>query len=116
HAIGDALLGALALGDLGRHFPPGEPRWKDIPSLELLRAIRGMIEAKGGRIVNLDATVVAEAPRLAPAREAMVANLAAALGVPASCVSVKATTNEGLGTIGRGEGIAAWAIATVEAP
>jgi len=116
HAIGDALLGALALGDLGQHFPPGEPRWKDASSLDLLRHIRGLIEQRGARIVNVDAIVVAEEPKLGPARAAMCAQLAAALGIEATQVSVKATTNEGIGTIGRGEGIAAWATAMVEAP
>ena len=116
HAIGDALLGAAALGDLGEHFPPGDPRWKDASSLELLGRIRALVADRGGRIVNVDATVVAEAPALAPARAAMRANIAAALGLEAVQVSVKATTNEGLGAIGRGEGIAAWAVALVEAP
>ncbi len=116
HAIGDALLGALSLGDLGEHFPPGDPRWKDVSSLELLRRIRGQLEAHGARVVNVDATVVAEAPRLAPARAAMCAAVAAALGIEPARVSVKATTHEGLGAIGRGEGIAAWATALVEAP
>jgi 2-C-methyl-D-erythritol 2,4-cyclodiphosphate synthase len=116
HAIADALLGAVALGDIGQHFPPGEPRWKDVSSLDLLRHIRGLIAERGGRIVNVDATVVAEEPTLGPARAEMCARLAEALGVEASRVSVKATTNEGIGTIGRGEGIAAWAAAMVEAP
>jgi 2-C-methyl-D-erythritol 2,4-cyclodiphosphate synthase len=114
HAIGDALLGALALGDLGTHFPPGDPRWKDASSLELLARIRALVEGRGGRIVNVDAAVAAEAPRLLPVRDAMRARLAEALGITADRVSVKATTNERLGAIGRGEGIAAWAVAMVE--
>jgi 2-C-methyl-D-erythritol 2,4-cyclodiphosphate synthase len=114
HAIGDALLGALALGDLGTHFPPGDPRWKDASSLDLLARIRALVEQRGGRIVNVDAMVVAEAPKLAPVREAMRANLAGALGIGVEQVSVKATTNERLGAIGSGEGIAAWAVAMVE--
>lgn len=114
HAIGDALLGSLALGDLGTHFPPGDPRWKDASSLDLLARIRALVEERGGRIVHVDAMVVAEAPKLAPAREAMRANLAGALGIGVDQVSVKATTNERLGAIGSGEGIAAWAVATVE--
>jgi len=116
HAIGDALLGALALGDLGDHFPPGDPQWRDAGSLELLRIIRARVEERHGRIVNVDATVVAEAPRVAPARAAMRQRIAEALGVEPGRVSIKATTNEGLGAIGRGEGIAAWAVATIETP
>ena len=114
HAIGDALLGSLGLGDLGTHFPPGDARWKDVSSLELLRRIRKLVEAGGGTIVNVDATVVAEQPKIAPQREAMCEALAAALQIEPSRVSVKATTNEGLGAVGRGEGIAAWAVALVE--
>ena len=116
HAIGDALLGAIAYGDLGQHFPPGDPRWKDASSMELLRLIRAMLEGRGGRIVNVDATVVAASPRLAPVRDAMRTNIAQALKLPGGCVSVKATTNESLDALGRGEGIAAWAVAMVEVP
>lgn len=115
HAIGDALLGALALGDLGRHFPPGDPRWKDASSLDLLRSIRDRVEAAGARITNIDATLVAEAPLVSPHAEAMRRNVAGALGIDPGQVSVKATTNERLGAVGRREGIAAWAVATVEA-
>ena len=114
HAIGDALLGALGLGDLGTHFPPGDARWKDASSLDLLARIRALLEARGARPVNVDATVVAEAPRVAPLREAMCLNIAQALRIGAGQVSVKATTNEGLGAVGRGEGLAAMAIAMVE--
>jgi len=116
HAIGDALLGAAALGDLGEHFPPGDPKWRDVSSLDLLSRIATLLRGRGARIVNVDAMVLAEAPKLAPARAAMVANLARALGIDPTQVSVKATTNEGLGAIGRGEGIAAWAAAMVELP
>ena len=116
HAIGDALLGALALGDLGDHFPPGDPRWKDASSLDLLSRIAALLEGRGARVVNVDAMVVAEAPRLAPARAAMRDNIARALKIEVARVSVKATTPEGLGALGRGEGIAAWAVAMVEAP
>jgi 2-C-methyl-D-erythritol 2,4-cyclodiphosphate synthase len=116
HAIGDALLGAMSLGDLGRHFPPGEPRWKDASSLDLLRLIRAMLDGRGARVVNVDATVVAEAPKLAPWREAMCVNLAQALRIGAAQVSVKATTHEMLGALGRGEGVAALAVVMVEAP
>jgi 2-C-methyl-D-erythritol 2,4-cyclodiphosphate synthase len=114
HAIGDALLGAASLGDLGEHFPPGDPRWKDVSSLDLLARIRALLDAHDARIVNVDATVVAEAPKLMPHRVTMCANLARALGIAAGDVAVKATTNERLGAIGRGEGIAAWAVALVE--
>jgi len=114
HAIGDALLGAAALGDLGKHFPPGDPRWKDVSSLELLRLIRTLLAGRGATVVNVDVTVVAEAPKIAPLREAMCLNIAQALRIGAGQVSVKATTNETLGALGRGEGVAAMAIAMVE--
>jgi 2-C-methyl-D-erythritol 2,4-cyclodiphosphate synthase len=116
HAIGDALLGSLALGDLGVHFPPGDARWKDASSLDLLARIRALLDQRGARIVNVDASVVAEAPKLMPMRDRMCAALAGALGITPDRVSVKATTNETLGAVGRGEGIAAWAVATVELP
>ncbi len=114
HAVGDALLGAVGLGDLGRHFPPGEARWKDASSLELLRLIRAMLDGRGARVVNVDATLVAEEPKLAPHRDAMCVNIAQALRIGAGQVSVKATTNETLGALGRGEGLAALAVAMVE--
>lgn len=113
HAIGDAVLGAGGLGDLGDHFPPGDPQWKDASSLDLLVRIRALLEGKGMRVLNVDAMVVAEAPRLAPRRAEMLANIATALRVDASQVSVKATTNEQLGALGRREGIAAMAVALV---
>jgi 2-C-methyl-D-erythritol 2,4-cyclodiphosphate synthase len=113
HAIGDALLGAAGLGDLGTHFPPGDPQWKDASSLDLLRRIAALLAGAGASIVNVDAMLVAEAPRLAPHRDAMVANIAAALGVVADRVSVKATTNEQLGALGRREGIAATAVVLI---
>jgi 2-C-methyl-D-erythritol 2,4-cyclodiphosphate synthase len=115
HAIADALLGAVALGDIGKHFPPGEPRWKDASSLELLRLVRALLDGVGARIVNVDATVVAQSPRIAPQRDAMRAALAQALKIGIGQVSVKATTNEGLDAVGRDEGIAAYAVAMVEA-
>ena len=114
HAIGDALLGAAALGDLGTHFPPGDARWKDASSLELLARIRVLLESARARILNVDATLIAEAPQLAPRRGEICANVATALGIAPSRVSVKATTNERLGALGRAEGIAACAIALVE--
>lgn len=113
HAIGDAILGALGLGDLGSHFPDTDSRWRGVSSLELLERIRDLARERGGRIVNVDATVIAEAPKLAPHVPAMRENLGRALAIGAERVSVKATTNEGLGPLGRGEGIAALAVALV---
>ena len=113
HALMDALLGAAALGDIGHHFPPSAARWQDADSLDLLRQVVGLLTAAGWRVGNVDATVVMEAPRLAPHVPAMRARLAAALGVDVSAVSVKATTNEGLGFVGRAEGAAAYAVALV---
>jgi len=114
HAVGDAMLGAMGLGDLGQHFPPDDDRWKDASSMEMLKMIRAMIEGRGARIVNVDAMVIAEEPHLGSMRGAMCMNIAQALRVGIEQVSVKATTNEKLGPIGRGEGIAAMAVATVE--
>jgi len=114
HAVGDALLGAAGLGDLGEHFPPGDPRWKDASSMDLLARIAALLAEHGARVANVDAMVVAEAPRLAPHRAAMCANIARALGLAPDRVSVKATTNEALGAIGRREGLAAMAVALVE--
>jgi 2-C-methyl-D-erythritol 2,4-cyclodiphosphate synthase len=114
HALGDAILGACGLGDLGEHFPPGDPRWKDASSLDLLRRIVNLARAEGFRIVNCDVTVLAEAPKIGPHRQAMRERIGAALGVPGAAVGIKATTHEGLGSIGRGEAIAAMAVALVE--
>ena len=114
HAIGDALLGAAGLGDLGEHFPPGDARWKDISSLDLLSRIATLLAERGARVVNVDAMLVAEAPKLAPHRATMCGNIASALGIESDRVSVKATTNEALGAIGRREGLAAMAVALVE--
>lgn len=114
HALGDAILGACGLGDLGEHFPPGEARWKDASSLELLRRIVNLARAEGFRVVNCDVTVLAEAPKIRPHRQAMQERIGAALGISGAAVGIKATTNEGLGSVGRGEGIAALAVALVE--
>ncbi|MGZ5041066.1 MAG: 2-C-methyl-D-erythritol 2,4-cyclodiphosphate synthase [Usitatibacter sp.] len=114
HAICDALLGAAALGDIGRHFPDGDAKYKGIDSRELLRRVAALLRDRGLRVVNVDATIVAEAPRMAPHIAAMVANIAADLAVARNCVNVKATTTEKLGFAGRGEGIAAKAICLVE--
>jgi 2-C-methyl-D-erythritol 2,4-cyclodiphosphate synthase len=114
HAIIDALLGAAALGDIGAHFPSDDPRHAGANSLDLLREAVGLVAGAGYRIVNVDATVIAEAPRLAAHIEPMRANLAGALGVGIDAVSVKATTADRLGSLGRGEGIAALAIALLD--
>jgi len=111
HAICDAILGALALGDIGLHFPDTDARWKDADSRALLRHVASLASAQGWRVGNLDATVIAQAPRLAAHVSAMRANIAADLGCDAGLVSVKATTTEHLGFAGRGEGIAALATA-----
>jgi len=114
HAIGEALLGALALGDLGRHFPDTDPRYKGVSSLVLLGAVIDLVRSRGGRLVNVDATVLAQAPRLSPHLSEMAKQLAAVLGVPLEQVSVKAKSPEGLGLVGRREGIAAMAVVSVE--
>ena len=114
HAICDAMLGAAALGDIGRHFPDTDARFKGIDSRELLRRVARLLAEHGYRVANVDATVIAQAPRMAPHIPAMVAHIAADLGVDAGCINVKATTTERLGFAGRGEGIAAQAICLVE--
>ena len=115
HAVCDALLGAAALGDIGQHFANTDAKWRDADSRALLRAVRDMVEAAGFAIVNVDSTVIAEAPRVSPHAEAMRSNIAADLGLSVGAVSVKATTSEKLGFIGRGEGIAAMAVALLAA-
>ena len=114
HAICDALLGAAALGDIGKHFPDSDPKYKGIDSRELLRQVAGLLADRGRRVVNIDATIIAEAPRMAPHIPKMVANIAADLGLQPHYVNVKATTTENLGFTGRGEGIAAQAVCLVE--
>lgn len=116
HAVCEALLGALALGDLGRMFPDTDPRWKDVSSLILLEGVLDALRARRATLVNVDATVICQAPRLGPHLAAMVARLAKTMGVEADRVSVKAKSPEHLGHLGRGEGIAAMAIASVEVP
>jgi len=115
HAISEALLGALALGDLGRHFPDTDPRYKGVSSLVLLGAVIELVRARGARLVNVDATVLAQAPRLAPHLPEMAKRLAGVLDLPVDQVSVKAKSPEGLGLVGRREGIAAMAVVSVEA-
>ncbi|MFC2051975.1 2-C-methyl-D-erythritol 2,4-cyclodiphosphate synthase [Chloroflexota bacterium] len=114
HAIIDALLGAAALGDIGSHFPPGEPEYKGISSLILLKRVRDKLQRNGWLIENIDATVVAEQPRLRDFIERMREQLSQALGIAATQVSVKASTSAQMGFTGRGEGIAAWAIALLD--
>jgi 2-C-methyl-D-erythritol 2,4-cyclodiphosphate synthase len=114
HAIADALLGAAALGDIGHHFPPSDAAWRDADSRIFLRRAAELVAARGFAIANVDATVIAEAPRIGPYVSAMRRVIAGALGIAADAVGVKATTNEGMGFVGRGEGIAALAIATLE--
>lgn len=113
HAIMDALLGAAALGDIGHHFPPSDMRWKDASSLMLLRQVHTLLDRDGWRVGNVDATVIAERPKVAPHIESMRAAISAALDVESSCISIKATTNERMGFVGRGEGIAALATALI---
>jgi 2-C-methyl-D-erythritol 2,4-cyclodiphosphate synthase len=114
HAICDALLGAAALGDIGRHFPDSDSRYKGIDSRRLLREVMQLLNDKGYGVVNLDATIIAEAPKMAPHTGQMVVNIAADLGVETGCVNIKATTTEKLGYTGRGEGIAAQAVCLIE--
>lgn len=114
HAVGEALLGALALGDLGRHFPDTDPRYRGISSLTLLRHVVELVTRRGGRLVNVDATVLAQAPRLAPLLPEMAKRLADVLGLEIDRVSVKAKSPEGLGLLGRQEGMAAMAVVSVE--
>jgi 2-C-methyl-D-erythritol 2,4-cyclodiphosphate synthase len=114
HAVGEALLGSLALGDLGRHFPDTDERFKGVSSLVLLQAVMQLLRARGARLVNVDATVVAQAPKLAPLLGEMAKRLADALGIDAGAVSVKAKSPEGLGLLGREEGMAAMAVVSVE--
>jgi len=110
HALGDALLGAAGLGDLGDHFPPDDPAWKDASSVDLLRRIVELLHGRGWTVVNCDLTLVAERPKLAPHRSAIRTRIAGLLGVAVDAVGLKATTNERLGAIGRGEGMAALAV------
>jgi len=110
HAICDALLGAAALGDIGRHFPDSDARYKDADSRALLRHVAQLVRAQGYQVSNVDATIIAQAPRMAPHIPRMIENIAADLGVAPACVNVKATTTESLGFTGRGEGIAAQAV------
>jgi 2-C-methyl-D-erythritol 2,4-cyclodiphosphate synthase len=115
HAVTDAILGAAGVGDIGTHFPPADERWKDADSLALLRTAVAIVAEQNYQVVNVDVTVVCEQPRIAPHVAAMREQLAHALGIAPRLVSVKGKSNEGLGWIGRGEGIAAIAVAAIDA-
>ncbi|MDB4948609.1 MAG: ispDF [Gemmatimonadetes bacterium] len=114
HAVTDALLGAAGLGDIGRHFPPTDAAWKDADSLQLLAKVVRLLEGRNYQVVNVDVTVVAEAPKIGPHADAMSAKLAGVLGISPGHVSVKGKSNEGMGWIGRGEGVAAFAVALID--
>jgi 2-C-methyl-D-erythritol 2,4-cyclodiphosphate synthase len=114
HAIADALLGAAGLGDIGEHFPDTDERWRDADSIELLAAVVGMVAAAGLRIVNVDCTVLMEQPKLSPHRQAIRARLSHTLALQEERVNVKASTGEGIGFVGRGEGVAALALASLD--
>ena len=114
HAIADALLGAVCAGDTGQHFPNTDESIRDISSIDILKRVVALLAERKAHVVNVDSTVIAEAPKIAAHIPAMRKNIAEAIGLPDSNVSIKATTNERLGPIGRGEGIAAMAVATVE--
>ncbi len=114
HAISDSLLGAAALGDIGKHFPDSDEKYKGADSLVLLREVVKLLREKGYKVVNVDATVLAERPKLAPYIDVMRHNIADALSVNVDCISVKATTEEGLGFTGAGEGIAAHAVCLID--
>lgn len=113
HAVCDALLGALALGDIGQHFPPGDPEWKDADSRMMLRAVQAILQERGWRVNNVDSVVICELPKLAPHTDGMRQRMADDLRIAVEAVSVKATTSERLGFTGRGEGIAAQAVVSL---
>ncbi len=114
HAIADALLGAAAMGDIGKHFPDTELKWKGASSLDLLKRVSEIVVAADYRIINIDATLVLESPKIAPHVLTMRENIARSAGITAGQVSVKATTSEGMGFVGAGEGAAAYAVAAIE--
>ena len=116
HAIADAILGAIGEADIGHHFPNTDPTCKGMSSLEIVRKAAALVQQQGGRVINIDASVVAEAPKVAPHLAAMKAKLAEVLGLDPQRVGIKATTNEKMGFLGRSEGIAAMAVASVELP
>ena len=114
HAVMDALLGAAALGDIGQHFPDNDPKYKGISSILLLEKVGQLLNEKGYRVVNIDSIVIAQKPKLLPYRPQMAENIAQALGIPVDCVSVKATTEEGMGFTGTGDGMASQAVVLLE--
>ena len=114
HAIADAVLGAIGESDIGHHFPPSDPTIEGVSSLEILKKAAGLVAERGGEIVNIDSTLIAEAPKVLPHAPAMKANIAVALGIAEDRVGIKATTNERLGFLGREEGMSAMAVASVE--
>ena len=116
HALTDAILGAIGAGDIGMHFPPSDPQWRGAASERFLRHAADLLERAGGAIAHVDVTIICERPKIGPHRAAMVARVAGILGIAANRVSVKATTTEALGFTGRGEGLAAQAVATVRLP
>ncbi len=116
HAIADAILGAIGSGDIGFHFPNTDPRWKDAPSTVFLEHIRGLLADQNAELINVDSSLVAEAPKILPHLDAMKTNIAAALGIEPARVGIKATTNETMGFVGRREGMAAMAVASVRMP
>lgn len=113
HAITDAIIGALGLGDIGRHFPDSDPHWKDAVSTELLKYILGIVSLNGYSVSWVDATIIAEQPKISPFMDAIIKSLSEA-GIPPGNINIKAKTNEGMGFIGRGEGIAAYAVCLLE--
>jgi len=114
HAVADAMLGALSLGDIGQHFPNTDPEFKDISSSEIIKRVRGMVEARNYAVNNVDTIILAEEPKVYPFRDKMVESMAAALAIDKARINIKATTNEGVGSIGKGEAIAAYAVVTLE--
>lgn len=113
HAIMDSLLGAAALGDIGKHFPDSDGKYKDISSVQLLKEVKKLLEHKGYEILNIDATIIAQSPKMAPHIESMRENIASALKISVDMINIKATTEEGLGFTGKGEGIAAQSISLI---
>ncbi|MDP3730626.1 MAG: 2-C-methyl-D-erythritol 2,4-cyclodiphosphate synthase [Candidatus Omnitrophota bacterium] len=114
HAIADAILGALAMGDIGKHFPDSDPGYKNMPSGDILQRVARLLAEKNFVIGNIDTSIIAEEPKIYPFKEKMVENIANILGVERSKINIKATTNEGVGSIGKGDAIAAYAVATLE--
>ncbi len=115
HALCDALLGAVGLGDIGQHFPPSDPQWKDYPSREFVKKVYARVKSLGWKVVNMDSVVIAQAPKLSPYYEAIREHVAAIVETSPNAVSVKATTPEGLGDLGEGKGIAAYVVVLLAA-